>query len=53
MDNISKLQQDIIDNTEYLSTTEGDEIACIGIENLEGILENYFNRTIKIIEDDI
>lgn len=53
MDKISKLQQEIIDYTEYLSTTEGDEIACIGIENLQGILEEFFNQNINIIEDDI
>lgn len=33
---------------EFLETTEGDEIECIGIENLEGILSEFFNKTIKL-----
>lgn len=33
---------------EWLSTTEDDEIECIGIENLEGILSKFFNKTIKL-----
>jgi len=32
------LIKEIIENTEYLSTTEGDSIPCISIENLAGIL---------------
>ncbi len=28
-------------NTEYLVTTEGDSIPCIGIENLEGVLNDF------------
>ena len=28
----------IIDNTEYLETTDGDSVPCISIENLSGIL---------------
>jgi len=34
--------------TEWLSTTEGDEIECIGIENLEGIIRNVFGITLNI-----
>lgn len=36
---------DMIDNhIEYLETSEGDELSCITIENLEGILNRYFNK---------
>ena len=41
---ISAIQLD----TEYLESTEGDEYACITLENLEGILTRYFNQTIKL-----
>ena len=44
---ISEIQQEI----EYLETTEGDEYACITLENLEGILTKYFNQTIKLEQD--
>lgn len=44
---ISEIQQEI----EYLETTEGDSVECIGIENLEGILTRYFNQTIKLEQD--
>jgi hypothetical protein len=38
----------IQENTEWLQTTEGDEVECISIENLESILSKYFNKPIKI-----
>lgn len=38
-------------HAEWLSTTEGDEVECISIENLEGVLSNYFNKPIKINTD--
>lgn len=44
MDLIEEIQQ----NREWLQTTEEDEVECISIENLEGILTRYFNKTIKI-----
>lgn len=44
MDLIEEIQQ----NREWLQTTENDEVECISIENLEGILTRYFNETIKI-----
>jgi hypothetical protein len=34
--------------TEWLSTTEGDEIECVGIENLEGIIRNVFGVKLNI-----
>lgn len=40
---------DMIDNhIEYLETNEGDELPSITIENLEGILNHYFNIENKI-----
>jgi len=38
---MEELLKQIEDNTEYLSTTEEDEIECISVENLKGILEKY------------
>lgn len=35
------LLKEIEDNTEWLQTTEGDEVECISIENLKGLLEHY------------
>lgn len=36
---------DMIDNhIEYLETSEGDELPSITVENLEGILNRYFNK---------
>lgn len=43
---MEELLKQIEDNTEYLSTTEGDEIECISVENLKGLLEQ-FNITKK------
>lgn len=45
-----ELQEEIINNTEWLQTTEGDEVECIGIENLEGILTKYFKEPILITQ---
>ena len=36
---------------EWLTTTEGDEIECIGIENLEGILTRFLGKQIKLTQD--
>lgn len=41
---IDKIQE----NMEWLETTEGDEIASIGIEELEGILTRFLNIPIKL-----
>jgi hypothetical protein len=48
---IHELKEAIKDNIEILSTTEEDEVECIGIENLEGILSKYFNTEIKLTEN--
>jgi hypothetical protein len=46
--NVQQLIEDIQSEIEWLETTEGDQIECIGIENLEGILSNYLGFNIKI-----
>jgi hypothetical protein len=38
-------------NTEWLETTEGDEVECISIENLEGILNRIFNQQLNLTQD--
>ena len=42
------LEEEIKENIEWLSTIDDDDIECIGIENLEGILTRFFNRTITL-----
>lgn len=48
---IEELIQEIQDNTEWLETTEGDSVECIGIENLEGILSRFLSRQLKISQE--
>ena len=43
---IDRIQED----REWLSTTTGDEIECISMENLEYILSEYFRKPIKLAE---
>jgi len=38
---LQTLENEIKDNVEWLTTSEGDEVECIGIENLEGILNRF------------
>ncbi len=38
---MEELLEELDTNTEYLETTEGDEVECISIENLKGILKKY------------
>ena len=45
------LKEAIRNEIEFLETTEGDEIECIGIENLEGILSKYLETPIKLTQD--
>jgi len=48
---LKKLITEIKENIEYLETSEGEEIECISIENLEGILTRWFGELIKLSED--
>lgn len=50
-DQLNMIKQEIQDNIEWLSTTEDDEVECIGIENLEGIISRVFKREIKLTLD--
>jgi hypothetical protein len=45
---LEKLEEEIKENIEWLSTTEYYDIECIGIENLEGILTRLFHRKISL-----
>ncbi len=47
-DELEILEEEIKENIEWLETNELDQIECIGIENLEGILTRFFNRTITL-----
>jgi hypothetical protein len=49
--NVQSLIDAIQAETEWLETTEGDEIECIGIENLEGILSKYLGFNIKLTQE--
>jgi hypothetical protein len=49
--NVQNLIDDIQSEVEWLSTTEGDEIECISIESLEGILSRYFDFKIKLTQE--
>jgi hypothetical protein len=50
---IKDLVQAIQSEVEWLQTTEGDEVECISIENLEGILSRYFSEQIKLSTDEL
>ena len=45
---VEDLVYEIQQETEWLETTEGDSIECIGIENLEGILNKFFGFKLRI-----
>jgi hypothetical protein len=45
---IEELVYEIQQETEWLETTDGDSIECIGIENLEGILNRFFGFKLRI-----
>lgn len=47
-DELEKLEEEIKENIEWLSTIEDDDVECIGIENLEAILTRFFHRKISL-----
>ena len=49
---INQLIDELKDNTEWLQTLEGDEIECISMENLQGILQQYLGVQLKLTSDD-
>lgn len=48
-----KLIEEIQENIEWLSTTNGDEVECISIENLESALTRFLNKRIILSEGQI
>ena len=44
MNKTEKFLESIDNHIEWLETTEGDEVECISIENLEMVLKKYFNE---------
>lgn len=49
---IQELITEIKNNTEWLYTSEEDEIECISIENLEVILNKFLSNNIKLKQDE-
>lgn len=49
--NVQDLINSIQSETEWLQTTEEDEVACISLESLEGILSRYFDFKIKLTQE--
>ena len=47
-DDLEILEENILEEIEYLETTEGDSVECISLENLEGILTRFFSRKITL-----
>ena len=48
---IEQFQSEVKDNIEWLQTTEGDEVECISIENLEGIIKRTIGYNIRLSTD--
>lgn len=48
---VGQLISQIKNEVEWLETTEGDEVECISIENLQEILTNFLNTPIKLTEN--
>lgn len=49
--NVQGLIDAIHAETEWLQTTQQNEIECISIESLEGILSRYFEFKIKLTQE--
>ena len=48
---LKELIEDIRTDIEWLLTSEDDEVECISIENLEGILSRHINLPVKLSVD--
>ena len=46
-----KFIEELENNQEWLETTEGDEVRCISIENLEKTLSEFLKMDVIIKED--
>ena len=49
---VVKLVEEIQANTEWMTTSEEDDVECISIENLEGILSRFLNTKLKLTQDE-
>lgn len=49
---INQLIDEIKDNTEWLQTMGEDELECISMENLQGILQQYLNINLNLINNE-
>ena len=47
---IEKLEEEIKENVEWLSTIDDDDIECIGIENLQSILSRFLGTTVSLTQ---
>jgi|TARA_R110000868_G_scaffold168961_1_gene403822 hypothetical protein len=45
---LEMLEETIMEQVEFLQTTNGNEVECISVENLESILTKFFNRKISL-----
>lgn len=45
-ENLNSLEEIIKENVEWLHTTEEDEVECISVENLAGILSKFLGRQV-------
>lgn len=45
---LESLEEQIKENTEWLSASNDYDVECISIENLEGILTRFFNKKITL-----
>lgn len=45
---LEMLEETIMEQVEFLQTTNNDEVECISMENLESILTKFFGRKILL-----
>jgi hypothetical protein len=45
---LEMLEETIMEQVEFLQTTNNDELECISMENLEAVLTKFFGRKISL-----
>lgn len=45
---LEMLEENIMEQVEFLQTTNNDEVECISMENLEAVLTKFFGRKISL-----
>jgi hypothetical protein len=45
---LEMLEETIMEQVEFLQTTNNDEVECISMENLEAVLTKFFGRKISL-----